>query len=578
MSSTDKGNRGSILVVDDTPDNLAALLNMLTRTGYYVRPTLSGRKALNALRELTVDLILLDIIMPEMDGYTVCDRLKSDPRTRDIPVIFISGLSETIDKVEAFKHGCVDYVTKPFVEEEVIARINTHITLRRQQIRLKEERERFQKLSEAAFEGVIIHDNGRILEANQAVVEISGFHKNDLIGKNFYDLLPPELRGAARRHFETTAEKPLETSIKKQDGATLPVEMQERYFTWSNRSVRMVALRDISWRTVLAREYKTLELTLGDEGQFGNMVGKSPEMRKVYENILRAAATDFPVAIYGETGTGKELTARMIFELSSHHKACFVPVNCASIPENLFESQFFGHSKGAFTGADRDHAGYFQLADGGTLFLDEVAELPLTIQAKFLRVLEDMVYLPLGAKRERKSDVRIITASNKDMRMMMQQGKIRCDLFYRLQVLNIDLPPLRWRKEDIPLLIEHFLNQQASERVQGSVPPIPLETLNRLSDYDWPGNVRELFNEVRRWLSGGEMELAGALPDKALDEVNLPSLRDDLSLNEAVERFERHYIPRILQKHGGYKAKTAETLKVDRKTLYRKLKKYGMVE
>lgn len=577
MSSADKGNRGNILVVDDTPDSLKALLNMLTKTGYYVRPTLSGSLALEALREMTVDLILLDIIMPEMDGYTVCDRLKGDPRTRNIPVVFISGLSETVDKVKAFKHGCVDYITKPFMEEEVIARIDTHITLRQQQLKLREEQERFQRLSDAAFEGIVIHDNGKITEANRAAMEISGYHKDDLIGKDFYKLLPSELLGAARKHFQAKTEQPIETCIKKRDGSKLPVEIQERRFAWNNRSVRMAAIRDISWRTVLAREYKTLELALGDRGQFGNMVGKSPEMKKVYENILRAAATDFPVAIHGETGTGKELTARMIFELSTHHKACFVPVNCASIPEHLFESQFFGHCKGAFTGADCDHTGYFEQANGGTLFLDEVAELPPAIQAKFLRVLEDMVYMPLGAKKERKSDVRIITATNKDMRMMVQQGKIRCDLFYRLQVLKIDLPPLRWRKEDIPLLIDHFLNQQPVEGVPVSLPTIPKEILDRLSAYDWPGNVRELFNEVRRWLSGGEMELAGRLHDEAPDEANHPFVQDDLSLNEAVQRFEQYYIPRTLDRHGGQKMKTAEILKVDRKTLYRKLKKYGIL-
>jgi DNA-binding NtrC family response regulator len=316
-----------------------------------------------------------------------------------------------------------------------------------------------------------------------------------------------------------------------------------------------------------------MNITLGDSEQFGMLVGKSQVMRKVYETMLRAAATDAPVVIYGETGTGKELTARTIFDLSDSHTQSFVPVNCASIPENLFESAFFGHRKGAFTGADRHHIGYFEQAQGGTLFLDEVGELPLTMQAKLLRVLNDHTYTPVGATAHRTADVRIIAATNQELRALTRQGKMRSDFFHRLHVLAIDLPPLRGRKEDIPLLIAHFCQQHVSETAPATIPPALLE---RFAAYDWPGNVRELFNEVQRYLATGNVELAGSLPDAPSGEKPGLELPDDLSLSDAIEHLEHYYIPRTLSRQSGHKTRTADILGIDRKTLYRKQKKYGL--
>jgi transcriptional regulator with PAS, ATPase and Fis domain len=263
--------------------------------------------------------------------------------------------------------------------------------------------------------------------------------------------------------------------------------------------------------------------------------------------------------------------------MSDHHTACFVPVNCASIPENLFESEFFGHRKGAFTGADRDHSGYFEKAHGGTLFLDEVGELPAIMQAKLLRVLQDQTYTPVGSKSSRSADVRIIAATNKNLRLLVNQGKVRSDFFHRLHVLAIDLPPLRERKEDIPLLIAHFFRQQTDAGT--SLPPatLPPDLLDRFYAYDWPGNVRELFNELRRYITTGQVELSGKLPTAAAEHLAWVGIPDDLSLTTAIERFEHYYIPRILQRHGGHKGNTADILGIDRKTLYRKLKKYGLL-
>jgi len=520
------------------------------------------------------DLILLDIMMPDMDGYEVCRQLKADERTREIPVIFISALKETFDKVKAFDIGGVDYISKPFQEAEVLARVNTHLTLRRQQQALREEQERFQKLADATFEGILIHDQGKILDVNQRLVDMLGYEPADLIGTNAFDLLEPHSRDLAAARLETEDEQPYEVQAVKHDGTVFPVELQARSITWQGRAVRVVAIRDISWQNVLEQEQRTLRITLDGREHFGSLVGKSQPMIHVYESILRAAAADAPVVIYGETGTGKELTARTIVDMSFHHTVCFVPVNCASIPENLFESQFFGHRKGAFTGANRDHVGYFEQAKGGTLFLDEVGELPITMQAKLLRILEDHTYTPIGASASRTADVRIITATNKELRTLVRQGKIRSDFFHRLHVLAIDLPPLRWHKEDIPLLIAHFFQRQIEAGNPPRIATLPPDVLARFTAYDWPGNVRELFNELQRYLTTGEVELTGSLPVEASGGREGPEIQDGLPLSTAIDFFEQYYITRTLRQHDGHRGNAAAVLEVNRKTLYKKLKRY----
>ncbi|MCP4713631.1 MAG: sigma-54-dependent Fis family transcriptional regulator, partial [Deltaproteobacteria bacterium] len=269
-------------------------------------------------------------------------------------------------------------------------------------------------------------------------------------------------------------------------------------------------------------------------------------------------------------------TARTIAGMSDGYNKKFIPVNCASIPEHLFESLFFGHRKGAFTGADRDHRGYFKQAAGGTLFLDEVGELSLEMQAKLLRVLNDFTYTPVGGDRAQKADVRLVAATNRDLRKLLDQKRVRSDFFHRLYILSIELPPLRWHKEDIPVLIAHYLQKAAGP--DSPAAEIPDEILERFYAYDWPGNVRELFNELRRFLATEAVSLSGRLPEEASESTGRQFvLQDDLPLEQALEAFEAHYIPLILSHHGDHKGKAAEILRIDRKTLYRKLKKLGLV-
>ena len=350
------------------------------------------------------------------------------------------------------------------------------------------------------------------------------------------------------------------------------LEIQTKTVQWQGRPLKVTAMRDITLRKELEHENRTLRTTLKDRYKFGEMIGKSPAMQRVYEFLIRAAATDQNVAIYGESGTGKELAARMIHQLSERREQPFVAVNCSAIPDSLFESQFFGHRKGAFTGAEYAIAGYFEQAQGGTLFLDEVGELSSLMQAKLLRVLNDKMYTPIGARSSRVADVRIIAATNRELREQMSAGNVRRDFFHRIHVLTIKLPPLREHKDDIPLLIEHFLEQQKLDMEHSN---IPVSVREQFSAYEWPGNVRELFNELTRYLTTGHMELADVRSIEQPQLTAFPFLQSGWPLNEAVDAFEKFYITQSLQKNSGKKGRAANDLQVDRKTLYKKIKKYG---
>lgn len=288
--------------------------------------------------------------------------------------------------------------------------------------------------------------------------------------------------------------------------------------------------------------------------------------------LPETAATEQNVVIYGESGTGKELAAKTIHHLSNRSEQPFIPVNCGAIPDSLFESQFFGHYKGAFTGADYTSQGYFEQAQGGTLFLDEIGELSPPMQVKLLRVLNDKRYTPIGSNTSRNADVRIIAATNKELKELIATNQIRRDFFHRIHVLAVKLPPLHEHKEDIPLLIDHFLQNFPDG---DSISTIPTSVREQLLQHDWPGNVRELFNELTRYVTTGILEFADVPSLESADCEDLPFLHDGMGLINAVEAFEKFYILRNLHKNSGKKGKTAHDLQVDRKTLYKKLKRYG---
>lgn len=563
----------TILVIDDSPQVGEVLFEYLKIAGYNVLQALSGEIAFELLQSQIVDLILLDVMMPGMDGFEVCRRLKADNHTKDIPVIFMTALIETEQKVKGFDVGGIDYITKPFQCREVLARITSHLTSRRFQQQLQEERSFFKTLAEASFEGIAIHDAGRIVEANQALASLFGYQHERLLGLNLLDLILPEHRTIAyQKIIHNHDALPYELRGIKKDGSPFLLEIQTKKILWQGQPLTVTAMRDITSRRELEDENRTLKTSLHERFKFGEMIGKSRLMQDVYEFLARAAATDKNVVIYGESGTGKELAARMIHQLSDRREKPFVPVNCSAIPENLFESQFFGHRKGAFTSAERDAVGYFEQAQDGTLFLDEIGELTLVMQAKLLRVLNDKIYTPVGSITSRRANVRIIAATNRELRTMRLHGQVREDFFHRIHVLAVTLPPLREHREDIPLLIDHFLEQQVGTT---SSQTLPADILQRFYRYDWPGNVRELHNELTRYLTTGRLEFIGEKTFPPVQEQELSFLQTGQTLASATEAFELFYIKQTLESHAGHRGKTSEELGVDRKTLYKKLKRIG---
>ena len=316
------------------------------------------------------------------------------------------------------------------------------------------------------------------------------------------------------------------------------------------------------------------------------LVGQSPAMRKLFSVIERVAPTDASVLITGATGTGKELAARAIHELSSRREGAFVDINCSAIPETLIEAELFGHQRGTFTGAHENRSGLFEKASGGTLFLDEVDALNLSAQAKLLRVLQERTVRRIGARANIAIDVRIISATNCDLAQAVSAGRFRPDLYYRLRVLPLQLPELCTRNGDVTLLVDHFLRTKSERQGRTSVPRFTAEAMRTLNEYPWPGNVRELENVIEYALALGNGDELGIedLPLE-LNEVREQSNPDDFRellqayMNDAVPlaEIEKRYILSVLQQFGGNQVRAAAALGIDRSKLYRRLKQYGVM-
>jgi DNA-binding NtrC family response regulator len=326
----------------------------------------------------------------------------------------------------------------------------------------------------------------------------------------------------------------------------------------------------------LRREVARLRREVERPYRFDNIIGRSPSMQSVFGLVRRVATSAANVLITGESGTGKELVARAIHYNSPRAGRPFVAVNCAAIPDALLESELFGYKRGAFTDARTDHPGMFVEAEGGTLFLDEVADLSPPLQAKLLRVLQEREIRPLGATRPEKVDVRVLSATNRDLEQRMRQGVFREDLFYRLNVIQIGLPPLRDRSEDMLLLAQHFLSQAAARSAR-NLSGISQSALKCMLAYPWPGNVRELENVIERAvaLAEGHELTTEDLPPHLRERRSADLLAGAVSRGLTLDEVEREYILRVLDAEGGNKTRAAARLGLDRKTLYRKLEEYG---
>jgi len=339
-----------------------------------------------------------------------------------------------------------------------------------------------------------------------------------------------------------------------------------------NRRELLLQIKNGLEKSSLSREVRRLKALVGERYGFENIIGKSKKMQDVMEQVARAAETDSNVCVYGESGTGKELIAKSLHLLSSRKDHPFVAVNCAAIPEGLHEGELFGYEKGAFTGAVRQKRGFFAQAHGGTLFLDEVSEMPESMQVKLLRVLQEKQFHPLGGEKSTDVDVRILTATNKNLEEEVKSGKFREDLFYRIYVIPIYLPSLRERKEDIPLLVDHFL-KKFDQKMKKGIKGISTPALQKLLAHSWPGNVRELENTLEYAVAMTAQEVIGEdliLQTRALEEGRLRPLRD------AKNQFEKSYISNLLSLSGGNVSKAAKLAGKYRGDFYALMKKHDL--
>lgn len=474
---------GRVLVVDDAVENLNLMVVILERLGLEVVAAPSSEVALDLANRQEFDLALLDVLMPELDGYELCRRLLT--KHERLPVIFISGRDEKESIVRAFEAGGRDYITKPIQEHEVIARVSSQLRL--------------------------AHLSRDLEQRNLALSETNQKLKEQI------------------EHRERA-----EAELASAD-ARLTFHHEQEALRW------------------------------GLEG----FVGQSRVMRDISDEVRRLHAfSRTSVLVTGESGCGKELVARAIHHGSNRSGAPFIAVNCSAIPADLAESTFFGHTRGSFTGATSDRKGLFELAHRGTLFLDEIGDLPLLLQAKLLRCLEDGTFTPVGSGTQRKVDVRVLSATHRDLELQVEEGHFRQDLYFRLAQYVVRVPALRERREDIPLLVRQFLNVLSSE-MNMRPPKVTQEALDALTEYGFPGNVRELKNVTERALitSGGapieRRHLQLAARDKSLPPT---AVLATLNIEEVLEELKE----RALTQARGNVSQAAKLLGVHRSWFYRR--------
>jgi PAS domain S-box-containing protein len=426
--------------------------------------------------------------------------------------------------------------------------------------------------------GVLTVDRGgHITFFNNRAESITGFNRGDVLGKSctmiFGDTSSHNMLLFNETIADGQARASTEGEIKTREDQVVPI--RANYMALKNEDGRIVGglatISDLSLKYQFDSEIK-------GRYTFYDMVGKDPAIQKIFDIVPVVASSDATILIEGPTGTGKDVLAKVIHHASLRSKQPLVKVNCAALPDNLLESEMFGYVKGAFTGAESDKPGRFQEADGGTIFLDEIGDLPLSLQAKLLRVLEDKEFYPLGSRKTTKVDVRIISASNQNLGRLVRERQFREDLYYRLNVMRLDLPPLIERKSDIPILISHILKRLCAIR-DTIVEKFSYDAMEVLLNYDYPGNIRELENIIEHALI--------VCQDKIIERHHLPlSLQagapvtwpqeDRRPFDQELELSEKSYILDMLRKNNWNKGQTAAALNMNRTTLWRKMKKFNL--
>lgn len=430
----------TLLIVDDQPENLDVLVDYLGNSGFNLSIATNGEDAIDIAQKQKPDLVLLDVMMPGLNGFDVCQRLKASEITAQVPIIFMSALNDTESKLQGFSAGAIDFITKPLQRQEVLARINAHLTIARQQQQLRDKNLQLENLN-----------------------------------------------------------RELAAQIARRQQAEL---------------AKHLADETLSALTKQEAEHWGLEAFIGQSDAISRLLDEVRSLQlSTYTNVV----------VLGESGTGKELVSRAIHFGSDRRGKPFVAVNCSAIPAELADAEFFGHTKGAYTGATSDRYGYFEKADGGTLFLDEIGDMPLQLQAKLLRVLEDGLVTPIGGRQARRVNVRVVAATNVDIRTRVKEKQFRQDLYFRLAGYQLTLPPLRFRGGDIQLLTEHFL-ERLSRQMGRERPAITANALRMLGRYHYPGNVRELKNIIEYSLIASRGQ---PIDVKHLHFMEMP-LQDDL--------------------------------------------------
>jgi len=429
-----------------------------------------------------------------------------------------------------------------------------------------------------------VNRNGLLTFFNQAAEKISGYNRMNLLGKEwrilFNQKLAKETGGFSRAMQEGSSVSGKSGYMIGSQGENIPVKAD--YIPLKNDHGRLVGgfatLQDMT----LARE---LDKAITERYKFHDMIGKSPMMQKIFDMVKVVAATESTVLIQGDTGTGKDLLAKVIHSESDRKDRPFVKVNCAAIPDNLMESEIFGYVRGAFTGADRNKPGRFSEADTGTIFLDEIGEIPLSLQAKLLRVLEDKAFYPLGSSYLKRVDVRIITATNRRLEQLVKERAFREDLFYRLNVFRIELPPINERKADLPLLIRHILRNQAAAMKKEPV-SISEEAMKQLLNYTYPGNIRELENIIEHAMivCRDNVIMSKHLPLHVFreDETKTAACGGEKSVPSTPAAVEKHNTDKDtlldgLGRNNWHRGRTAQDLNIDRSTLWRRMKKHNLL-
>jgi DNA-binding NtrC family response regulator len=423
------------------------------------------------------------------------------------------------------------------------------------------------------------YDVATALSAREALAQLDS-KRADLV---FTDLMMPEMSGIefiqSLRASHPDTECIVMTAYASVDSAIEALKLGAAdYITKPfNIDEVKITVQQLLSRRDLAAENRRLHERLDVQETLDRFIGNSDAVVQLKQLVARVAATDSTVLIRGESGTGKDLVARAIHAASPRSAMPLLSINCAALPDTLLESEMFGHVKGSFTGAVRDKEGLLQAADGGTFFLDEVGEASATIQVKLLKALEEKMITPVGSTRPVKVDVRLVTATNVDLEELVKEGRFRADLFYRLNVIPIYIPPLRERRDDIPLLVDHFRHLIAA-RTSSEVKQITQEAMQLLIAYAWPGNVRELEHMLERAIlfAKGKRVSAADFPEKLRENTAVPVAYDERAATPTLETIEKAYIAWVLQQTGGQKAKAATILGIDSSTLYRKIDRYGL--